>query len=98
MIVDDEIVCCGSANLVDLSMTLSPELHTEICLGVLDETFAEKFRKKLFLEHVGNANVSFDEFDEIVSQKRCSLFRMSPKNWGIQILSFAVQVYEKARK
>lgn len=35
MIVDNEFVCVGSANLVDISMDLNPDLHSEICIGVM---------------------------------------------------------------
>jgi hypothetical protein len=34
MIVDAEFVCVGSANLVDISMDLNDDLHSEICIGV----------------------------------------------------------------
>lgn len=55
MIVDDEFVLIGSANVAQRSMTHDGELH----LGIVDAngTFARDFRKALWQEHSGHAIV-----------------------------------------
>lgn len=99
IIVDDEFTCVGSANLVDISMDLSQELHSEICIGVHDRAFATQFRRKLFDEHCGGvpSDYSFGAFVMASEERRGTLFRMSPTEWGKRILPYAVRIYEQAR-
>ena len=107
-IVDDEIVLCGSANLVDLSMDLNDELHTEICAVIKDKNLATNLRRELFEEHCGNANSSFDEFREKAREnsmkllQKCpvrdsQIFEMSPTAFGEFCMPLAVRFYEIAR-
>ncbi len=102
MICDDSFVCVGSANLVDISMDLAPDLHSEICVGIEDSGFAALYRRLLFKEHFDvDPNPASDFFDEFVceiSKPTSRLYRMSPTLWGLHILPIAVDIFERARK
>ncbi len=72
MIVDDEFVCLGSANIGQRSMTYDSELQ----VGIVDENnaFARDLRIRLWEEHCGgsvrqlsNAAASVERFKECVS-------------------------------
>ncbi len=97
LIVDDVFVAVGSANLVDISMDLSEELHTEICVGVYNTQFASLFRRRLWTEHTRIENASFEAFAECATRAEGNLFRMSPTEWGKVILPYAVSLWEQAR-
>jgi len=53
MIVDDKITLCGSANLVDISMNVADELHTEIQVTTWCPKLALSMRAALMEEHTG---------------------------------------------
>lgn len=59
MIVDDEFVLLGTANICQRSMTHDGEIH----LGIVDqaEMFAKELRKSLWAEHSGRAPASLDD-------------------------------------
>lgn len=111
LIVDDLFYAVGSANLVDISFDLGPELHTEVCVGVLDAPGARKLRQQLFSEHLDKENHdgSWAEFVQIAErnakmlasgksrQMEGQVFTMNAAAWGKAILPFAVDIYERAR-
>lgn len=107
MIVDDEWSIIGSANLVDLSMTPGPELHTEICVVWHCAQTSLQLRKRLMLEHFGTYD--WDDASRVArcnsemmlkgkpNQMSCNAFAMSPRAWGMATLPLAVRMYENAR-
>jgi phosphatidylserine/phosphatidylglycerophosphate/cardiolipin synthase-like enzyme len=58
MIVDDELVLIGSANVCQRSMTHDGELQVAIVDG--NNTFAKEFRKALWAEHTGESPSSLE--------------------------------------
>jgi len=102
MIVDDEFLICGSANLVDLSMDKD---HTELCASVWNSNLAKRTRDRLMNEHLGIdiSNLSMDEaFSTFKSRSTensllkenkliCHAYSMSPSTYGSGI--YFVSVY-----
>ena len=109
LIVDEIFVAVGSANLVDISMDLGNELHTEVCVGIKDENFAENFQQRLMDLHSTRENCKWDEFvetadsnaslitDNQMDKTRGTLYKMNAVSWGRFILPMAVSIFERAR-
>jgi len=80
MIVDDEFVLLGTANICQRSMTHDGELH----LGIVDqaETFAKELRKSLWAEHTGRAPAVFDNpttgYDRFKDDTALSVHHLTP--------------------
>jgi len=109
LIVDDEVLLVGSANLVDISFDLKSDLHTEVCAVIHHSPSAKELRAQLFAEHSGVQGCAWDQFLAVAkrnaARNSCGrsepdqglVFQMSPTAWGIHILEVAVSIYERAR-